>query len=528
MFGPVRAVIVDDTPSHLFNISAGFSAAGIPCTPYWYDRSEISLKKKLKPSPPEGGHEFLRVIFTDLNLDESTGGIAEAIGAVINVVLAQLIASDGGPYALVFWTGVSFTIDEIRDEINERLKVMDILLPIAIDGIKKGKFLTVPSSDAKGEDVLNRLFNDTFEKDESLKDEVIRILDKHGLLRMLSEWESRAIHAAGKSTNNLFNAAKLGVSDEDDMTSVLQKVSGLIALEVAGKSAALSHTAKAFDAAMLDVLVDSFSQSVSDDKYSKIVENELKDVISSKITIDKSEQIMAKLNTMFHIDRDMQNVCVDDRGVVIDLKDANNIGILIDIDDYCCWEDYFWEPSKGNISNLSPKISKEMENAFCSEMVKIDDVSNEDAKVVINGLRKARVDDQQEKFVALSKTKSEFSKTLRWVLVEAGADCDHAQKKSRTLRYLIGVEVNNKFVEDYVYGGNRKTLRNSALELLGPYDFDGETKYLLVSLKRFVSWQMPLVLPEIDMVYRLRKNIVDFLLNKYAVWSMRPGKTEFK
>ena len=38
MFGPIRAVAIDDEPSHLLAITTGLSASGIPCMGYWFDR----------------------------------------------------------------------------------------------------------------------------------------------------------------------------------------------------------------------------------------------------------------------------------------------------------------------------------------------------------------------------------------------------------------------------------------------------------------------------------------------------------
>lgn len=527
MFGPVRAVIIDDTPSHLFNISSGFSAAGIPCTSYWYDRTETSPKNKLKPKPPENGHEYLRVIFTDLNLDESTGDLVEAIGPVINVV-SQLVSRKGGPYAIVFWTVTQHTIESIRELLTERFNAMGIPQPIAIDEIKKGEFLVVPSNEFNGEEVLNQLFKETYGKPSGLEDEVLRILAKYGLLKMLSEWESRAIHAAGQSSNNLFNASKLAVTDSDDITDSLRKVSALVAKEAVGVMAAKEQPAKAYDAALQDILVDSFNQSVNNEDYTKIVKDELGAVIANNIQIDNKENVYAQLNTMFHVDFNIEGVCVVNRGSVIDLAEANKVGILIDISKFCCWEDFFWEPRKANVCSDLPKISDEIRGALVDEMTVINQRAVEPLSSAITSLRKKSAASLREKYKQLVCSRRAFSDSLRWVLIEAGADCDHAQSKSRSLRYLVAAEIPAEFLTDYVYGGEKDKLRNDALKILGPYDINGELIYLLISFKRFVAWQPPAEIPTINIEYRLRKVIIDFILNSYATWSMRPGMTEYK
>ncbi len=527
MFGPVRAVIVDDVPSDLLNISSGFSAAGIPCTSHWYDRSEITPRKKLKPEPPEGGYEYLRVIFTDLNLDEVHGQLAETIGPVITVI-SQLVSKNGGPYAVVFWTAMKYPIEDIRAGLAERLEASGIPIPIAIGEITKGPFLTVPSEMHKGEEVLNALFTETYRKAPSLKDEVLNVLKQYDLLHMVSEWESRAIHAAGKSTNNLFSAARLGTTDKDDITDTLKKVSAIVAKEAVGQVSAKAQPAKAYDAAMQDILADSFNQSVNNGDYSEIVKTVLGDLVSDQIEINNSEMVYAHLNTMFHIDANVEGVGAANRGAVIEFVEANKNGIMLDVNSFCCWDDFFWKPQKRNIEVEYPEISDELKGLLAEEITGINKNAVCFANQAVNKLKTNWSNKRNEKFKALMDSKNQFTESLKWVLIEVGAECDHAQGKSRTLRYLIAAETPAKYVRDYVRGGKKDRLRNDALKILGPYQIDGELFYLLISLKRFVAWQLPSNPPDIKVLYRLRKIIVDFLLSNYARWSMRPGITEYK
>lgn len=477
MFGPIRAVIVDDTPSHLINISSGLSAAGIPCTPYWYDREEIGVaREKLKPAPPAGGHRCLRIIFTDLNLEESAGSLAERIGPVINVI-SELVAKDGGAYIVVFWTVMGYSIDEIREELNRRLPAVGVSLPIAVDEIEKEKFVVDPSDDLKGKAVLASLFKERYDNLDTLKDEVLRVVGKHGLLHMLAEWESRATGAAAVSTNNLYHVAKQSDPDGVDVTEAMRRVCSIIAAEAAGIAVAAADPARAFDLAMQGILVDSFGQSVNDETYATLVESELRERLSKVEPIkEKREEIYSYLNTLFHIDNEVAHVTATDRGAVIHLDDARKKGVPISLEHFCCWDDFFWEPDKRERKNQIKR----------------------------------------------------FSESLDWVLMEVGASCDHAQGKSRSLRYLVAVQLSPEFVKIFVTRGKKAELRNEALRLLGPYHRGGDIFYLLVSLRRFVSWQVPEIVPTIEVLYRMRTSIVDYLLNHYSTWSMRPGITEFR
>jgi hypothetical protein len=527
MFGPVRAVIIDDTPSHLLSISSGFSAACIPCTPYWYDRSEISLKNKLKPRPPEGGHKYLRVIFTDLNLDETKPVLAEAIGPVINII-SQLVSTDGGPYAIVFWTVMQFKIEDIRFELNERLMASDIPLPIAVDEIAKGPFLSLPSKEKSGEEVLEAFFTEAYEKSPGLKDKVLEILEKYGLLCMVSEWESRASHAAGQSTNKLFAAAGVGAAGGANVTETFQKVCALVAKEAAGQESAKQQPAKAYDVAMQDILTDSFSHSVNEPEYSKIVEKQLKDLISNKFEVNNSEQVYACLNSMFHIDANVVGVNADERGAVVDIAVANKAGLKFDSSSFCCWDELFWEPREDDIEVVLPRITPALISGFHREVEAVDKGAARFAIKAATNLRATRNREVKERYTTLKTDKQRFVDSVGWVLIEAGADCDHAQNKPRTLRYLLAAKIPAGYVKSYVYGGTKGDLRSGALKILGPYMLEGELSYILVSLRRFVAWQPPENPPTVTILYRFRKSIVDYLLNSYASWSMRPGITEYK
>src|SRR5581483_9807807 len=133
MFGPIRAVAIDDEPSHLLAITAGLSASGIPCMGYWYDRDAHDLR----PEPDKGGLPFLRLVLMDLNLEE-LGGVPETAnlcGTVMNV-LRRIVSKDGGPYLLVFWTQVAMKVDEVKTMLYQRLE--GIPAPVAILELPKG------------------------------------------------------------------------------------------------------------------------------------------------------------------------------------------------------------------------------------------------------------------------------------------------------------------------------------------------------------------------------------------------------
>ena len=72
--------------------------------------------------------------------------------------------------------------------------------------------------------------------------------------------------------------------------------------------------------------------------------------------------------------------------------------------------------------------------------------------------------------------------------------------------------------------GRRNGRKSDAILKLGPWNL-GEQKgvYLLISVKRFItaqSWPLP---PDLKPLYRLRKSLVDTVLQEYANHSSRLG-----
>ena len=149
MFGPIRAVAIDDEPGDLLAITTGLSASGIPCLGYWYDRDAHALRPEPKPETLP----YVRVVFMDLNLEE-LGGIPEtaALCATAMDVLKQIIPADGGPYLLVFWTQVGTKVEDVRKMLYQRLE--GIPFPISVVELAKAPFLVKP---AEGQDFKSAL-----------------------------------------------------------------------------------------------------------------------------------------------------------------------------------------------------------------------------------------------------------------------------------------------------------------------------------------------------------------------------------
>jgi hypothetical protein len=475
VFGPIRAVTIDDEPTHLLAITNGLSASGIPCMGFWYDRDTHGLK----PAPAKDGFPFLRLVFMDLNLEE-LGGVPEAAnlcGTVMDV-LKQIVAKDGGPYLLVFWTLVGQKVDEVAKLIYERLD--GIPFPIAVAGLSKSAFIGAGPKETEFKSALREFYSELSANIEKLAKAVNGVVAQDQNLLAVSMWEARASEAAARAVNEIHACAARDAKEPSKTAESIGKILAKIAVATAGKIAAIESPARALDDGMVDILTDQFGISVTEKEYQHAIDKAIGNAVKNEIEFSDNVSMSADLNTFFHVDTQVALAKAGERGVVMSATPFNKGDLGFTLSDLFHGEFVMpWE-------------------TFPSE--------------------------QQEE---IRKLHEEFQKVAEFVLVELGADCDHAQDISRTRRYLVGLEVPVKFYKLLFFHQNWK-LRSEALQLLGPWKIDGETKYLVVSCGRYWTWQKRKPHPSGKVKYRLRASIVSKLLHHYTVWSSRPGIVEFR
>ena len=313
---PIRAVAIDDEPSHLLGITTGLTAIGIPCMGFWYDRS----LNELRPDPPQSGLPFVRLVFMDLNLAERAGiPDAATLASGIIDVLKQIIAKDGGPYLLVFWTQVGTRVDEVSTIIFDRLeKVGGVPCPIAITSLDKAPFLIGEPANSDFQVALQDFYTELHQHIDTLKEGVSNAASYDPRLSALSFWESRASEAAGRAINEVYECAKGQAEHPTGRSDSTANVLAKIAVAAAGKEPAVDSPARALDGGMLGILADQFGASVGTAEYMELIE----DAIGDAVRRDSAEfrdprQLFAELNTLFHVDNNVAAAVATDRGVVL-------------------------------------------------------------------------------------------------------------------------------------------------------------------------------------------------------------------
>lgn len=446
---------------------------------YWFDRDA----SELRPPPPEGGLPYLRLLFTDLNLAE-LGGVPDAsvLWAAVVSVLKQIVSKDGGPYLLVFWTRVGAKAAEVKEMLYARAEQLEgVPCPIDVLEMSKAQFLVEPPKAKDFEEGLHDFYTALHANIDKLKAAIGTAVATHATLSAVSAWEARAADAAALAVNEVHRCARTDEQDPSKVVESLTRVVAKIAVAASGGAAAKAAPARALDAGMQDILIDQFGSSVDVPDYKARVSAAVGPILEGDIVFGNSVAMHAELNTFFHVDRQVATTQSWDRGVVVPAR----------------------PPMTGNVLGFNARELLGSEFLFPPELFP------EAERDAIRALMQA------------------FRPAAEVVLIEVGADCDHAQDHDRTRRYLVGVEVPEQFMR-LARAHDNGGLRNGSLELLGPWMINGAATYLLVSCRRFWTWQRREP-PAVHAIrYRLRSSVVDKLLHRYSTWSSRPGIVEFR
>lgn len=469
LVAPIRVAVVDDKPTHLFSIVNGLTLAGIPCVWHLYDVE----KHQLIPKPPDGGYPHLRMLVTDLNIQGMVGATRDAktlAGTLIGEVLQPLVAKDGGPYSVVLWTNVDAHAAEVGPLIMGRVNAEQVPAddrrpaPLHVSTLAKGPFLTGAANE-EFEGSLSKMFSDTAQKADEFRSAVRGAVSADSRLRLVSAWESRVGVAAASTMKSIHSIAVAeAAASTKPPADALETLLAKITVEAVGEKNAAEDPTVGLDAGLLDLVVDELGSSSHSRDYAAIVEETL--VAAIKAAPSVASDTRSRLNTHLHVEVSPTARDIVTRGAVFEVGDETLKGLC----------------------------GQEVRQLLDSE------------------------------FLPKANPSSDLQKAARIRLIEIGADCDHAQRKPRTIRLLLAVELPVEHLSSSQQKDPRKLEgQHDALTVLGPWKLDGRDRVLLVSLRRFVTVQEWACPGSLKMLYRARKPIADMLLYKYTTYSNRPG-----
>lgn len=496
LVAPVRVVIVDDKPTHLMSIANGLTLAGIPCVWHWYNPANNTLV----PKPPVGGYPHLRMLFTDLNIQEMVGANKDAktlAGTLISEVLQPIVSKKGGPYSVVLWTSVEGAANEVGEIISNRIDAAGALhedsrhQPLVISVIPKKEFIGGFGADA--DKLTTDLLLNSASSADRLKELVMGAASANPQLRLACAWESRASVAAMETVNAVYDAA----IEETRLTKLsqtesMQKIFSKIAIDALGAKNAKDEPARALDEGLIDIFVDDMRSSEVDADYEALLHAALDSALKAappKI----SSSARGHLNTYLQIEYPPRISSRIARGSALTMSE-NEFEKFTGIKAKKLLWDEFLTPT--NI--LHDELKKQLETGMADESL-------------------------QQRYDYCVANKQRVEDESKVMILEIGADCDHAQRKQRTIRFLCVAEVPLELSSFVHPSCGPVKLKHDALLLLGPWSIDSRDVIFLVSVKRFAIQQDWVRAAHMEVRYRLRKPLVDLVLHKYSTHSTRPG-----
>ena len=282
------------------------------------------------------------------------------------------------------------------------------------------------------------------------------------------------------------------VSQSEALKQVLAK----IANESVGKENAKEDAARALDDGLVDLFVDDLRSQEDSDGYQGIVAAGLGDAVGKRVHLGPS--VRELLNTSLHVEK--QRSILEkrvSRGLVLGAEDEDIIATLLGRPPArkIPWSEFLFTVDQFESAS---KRAREEQNQGWEDLVKLAE--------------RAKAE------------KADVEKACRLRLVEIGADCDHANRKDRTVRMLCALEVPERYYYFLTRPGTHSGKKSDALTIFGPWTLgDRKNTYLVVSIGRFTigqNWSIP---DGLQPKYRLRRPIVDSLLHAYASHSSRIG-----
>ncbi len=501
LLAPVRVVVVDDRPDHLFAIANALVVSGVPCLWHLYNKDT----HQLVPPPPKGGYPDIRLLVTDLNIRNATGAGTDAktlAGILIEDVLLPLLPTTQCPYGLMLWTNVEGKSKEVGEVISDRIDHANVdpkdrrSAPLTVQLISKNEFVSDMASAEANSDV-KALITEAVSGIDAVRSQLHKALSDTQL-QLACAWETRVSKAATSTINSVYSAAVIHAGEESvDKSTALSQIFAKLAFEASGKEDAREAPSRALDDGLVDLLVDDLRSTDSVPAYAEVVEASIGAVLRGRPPL-LSRNVRARLNTDLHIEMNVSRAVTKTvRGLVLGADDDNLIAKAIDQKDSAS---VVWSEFLVPISQLNA-VLKDPAQLTEEEFRRLTDLHTR-----------------------LSGIRPDVETGCRLRLLEVGADCDHAQRKARTVRLLCALEVPRRFVEFLSHPMRPGKLKSEALIEFGPWNLGGdEDSILIVSVGRFFTaqtWQLPAGLtPQ----YRLRKPLIEVVLHKYANYSSRQG-----
>lgn len=460
-------IVLDDERPELWQIAHGLAVCGLPIMSHWIDHGKLERK-------PELPYEGVRILFTDLHVLGPTQKNPEQYVSALVSFIQQLVAPS--TYLVVFWSGYSDDAEAAWKLLVSRLKTAkaDNLTPFAYRVLDKTDVKQIADDDP------NIAAKATANVQKSIAD----IFDAFPQLRSLMQWESCASRAASATSNELIgklNKGGIPFTESGAVKATLKRMSQ----EALGLPHAPKAPTKGVYQALIPIAQDFLNKEAGKGALDKFL-----DLTTTELTpLPQQPQGAPALKSLlndFFIHTEQGDLKLSDRGAVIRLS-----------------EDYLKDQDRGLVPEIGLARTKgDWRDAVCVEFAH------------------KYLKESTEIQTAL-KTKLDPKNIY---VVELSADCDYAQDKTRSHRFLLALFVPTS--DPLPFYSNSKGGANDAIYATQEITLGGVQGRLLISCRIFLTRPYKGSV-EGTVVTRMRQEVLSEIAHHYSTHMRRPGKIAF-
>lgn len=461
-------IVLDDEKQELWQISHGLAVCGLPIMSHWINEGKLERQ----PITP---YEGVRILFTDLHvLGPIHKNPEQYISALVSFI-QQLI----GPstYLVVFWSGFPEDADKAWELLCSRLRTAkaDKLVPFAYRVLDKTDVKQISDEDPK----IAAQATDRVQKS------IAEIFDAFPQLRSLMQWESCASRAASATSNELIgklNKGGIEFTDGDAVRATLKSMSQA----ALGLPHAPDAPTKGVYQALMPIAQDWLNKEAAKGALDGFLDLTGKDPVPLPASAAGKPKLASLLNDFFiHSERD--DLKSSERGAVIRLS-----------------EDFLKDEEGGLVREIGlTKTKGDWREAICIEFA--------------HGFAKASQQDQ-------TNYKNKLDPKNIYA-VELSADCDYAQDKKRSHRFLLSLFAPTS--DPTPFYSKSKGAANEAIYVTPEITLGGVQGILLISCRIFLTRPYQTAV-EGTPVTRMRGEVLSEIAHHYSTHMRRPGKIEFR
>lgn len=458
-------IVLDDVKQELWEISHGLAVCGLPIMPH------LIIDGQLERKPPKP-YEGVRVLFTDLHVLGIANRPEQYVSALVNFI-RQLISPS--TYLIVFWSAYPGEAEEAWSLLVARLKAIkaENLIPFAYRVLDKTEVKEISSEDEKV----------AAKATENVKNGIAAIFNEFPQLRSFMHWESCASRAASATSNELIgqlNKGGIQFTDADAVKATLKRMSQ----EALGYPHAPNAPTRGVYQALIPIAQDWLNKEAAKGALDGFLELKGKEATPWPQQEGGKPKLPSLLNDFF-VHSEQSDVKSSERGAVIRLS-----------------EDFLKDEEKGLVQEIGlAKTKGDWREAICVEFA--------------HGFSKASPGDQGA-YKAKLDPKNVY-------VVELSADCDYAQDKARSHRFLLSLFVPSSDPKPFY---QNKSGANGAIYVTPEITLGGVPGRLLISCRIFLTRPYQGTV-EGTAVTRMRQEVLSEIGHHYATHMRRPGKIEF-